>query len=27
MWGKKQRQSQLNLPSFEVFFSQLKNQL
>ncbi|CAB5500549.1 HIT family protein [Bathymodiolus thermophilus thioautotrophic gill symbiont] len=27
MWGKKQRSSQLNLPSFEVFFTQLKNQL
>ncbi|KAA0441706.1 MAG: HIT family protein [Candidatus Thioglobus sp.] len=27
MWGKKQRQSQLDLPSFEVFFEQLKNEL
>ncbi|BBB23175.1 histidine triad family protein [Abyssogena phaseoliformis symbiont OG214] len=27
MWGKKQRQSQLDLPSFEVFFTQLKEKL
>ncbi|MBW5290154.1 MAG: Diadenosine tetraphosphate (Ap4A) hydrolase [Candidatus Ruthia sp. Asou_11_S2] len=27
MWGKKQRQSQLDLPSFEMFFTQLKEKL
>lgn len=27
MWGKKQRESQLDLPSFEVFFAQLGEQL
>jgi hypothetical protein len=27
MWGQKQRAAQLDLPSFEVFFEQLKNQL
>jgi diadenosine tetraphosphate (Ap4A) HIT family hydrolase len=27
MWGEKQRESQLDLPSFEVFFEQLKQQL
>ncbi len=27
MWGKKQRESQLNLPSFEVFFTQLGERL
>ncbi|MBA5248206.1 MAG: HIT family protein [Gammaproteobacteria bacterium] len=27
MWGKKQRESQLNLPDFDVFFNQLKKQL
>ncbi len=27
MWGKKQRQSQLELPSFEAFFTQLKERL
>lgn len=27
MWGTKQRESQLNLPSFEVFFTQLGRQL
>ncbi len=27
MWGKKQRQAQLDLPSFEAFFNQLGKQL
>jgi hypothetical protein len=27
MWGQKQREVQLDLPSFKVFFEQLKNQL
>lgn len=27
MWGEKQRQAELNLPSFEVFFTQLGEQL
>ena len=27
MWGKKQREAQMNLPSFEVFFAQLKENL
>ena len=27
MWGQKQREAQMDLPSFEVFFEQLKNQL
>jgi len=27
MWGKKQRESDLDLPDFEVFFSQLGEQL
>ncbi len=27
MWGQKQRQSALDLPSFEVFFEQLKESL
>lgn len=27
MWGAKQRESQLDLPSFEVFFTQLGEQL
>ncbi len=27
MWGTKQRESQLNLPSFEAFFTQLGGQL
>jgi diadenosine tetraphosphate (Ap4A) HIT family hydrolase len=27
MWGQKQRKSQLNLPSFEVFFKQLGESL
>ncbi|MDC9715555.1 MAG: HIT family protein [Gammaproteobacteria bacterium] len=27
MWGKKQRQSQLDLPSFTAFFTQLKAKL
>ncbi len=27
MWGNKQRESELNLPSFEVFFTQLGDQL
>ena len=27
MWGQKQRAAQLDLPSFEVFFTQLQNKL
>ncbi|SSC07792.1 hypothetical protein [bacterium endosymbiont of Bathymodiolus sp. 5 South] len=27
MWGQKQREAQLGLPSFEVFFTQLQNKL
>ncbi|CAC9435406.1 Diadenosine tetraphosphate (Ap4A) hydrolase and other HIT family hydrolases [uncultured Gammaproteobacteria bacterium] len=27
MWGQKQREVQLGLPSFEVFFTQLQNKL